>query len=505
MKEDNEKKPNILFILSDDHAFHAISCYTKGSSERNQINSTPNIDRIANEGVRFDNCFCTNSLCTPSRASILTGKYSHKINVTTLSTKMSNNLETFPKYLQKAGYQTAMIGKWHLGERKKYEPKGFNYWCVLPGQGKYYNPDFIERGKKIEIKGYVTDIITNKCLDWLRNRDKTKPFLLLCHHKAPHRPWEPHEKYSDLYENTEIKYPFTFYDNYANRSCAAKHANMRIENALDPIDLKIKPPLGHIKYLPLPIPQNIDGYNLETLKGEKLAFKSHQELKNWKYQTYIKDYLRCIASIDESVGNLLQYLEQEHLINDTIIVYSSDQGFFLGDYGWYDKRFMYEESLKMPLLIRYSPEIKAGTINKDIITNIDFAETFLDYAGLPIPKDMQGYSFRNRINGKNAGKWQEAVYYRYWTNGTFHKVYAHYGIRTLKYKLIYYYADPMHQKGSRKDPHEPEWEFFDLENDPYELKNEYNNQEYQEIINKMKETLHKMQEEVGDKRYKKDK
>ncbi|MHA1338572.1 MAG: sulfatase family protein [Promethearchaeota archaeon] len=502
---DKKKKPNILFIMADDHAFHAISCYTKAwnkNDKRAVINETLNIDRIGTEGARFDNCFCTNSICTPSRASILTGKYAHITGVTTLATKMPNKIPTFASIMQKNGYQTAIVGKWHLGIKKKYRPKGFDYWNILPGQGVYYNPIMIENGKVKRLKGYVTDIITDFCLKWLEKRNKDKPFVLLCHHKAPHRPWEPDEKHKDLYKNKDIPIPYTFNDDYKNRASAAAHANMRIENALNCVDLKLKCNNPVKRYLSLPIPEEIEGYTLETNDGEKVVFKSKQQLKEWKYQRYIKDYLRCIASIDDNVGRLLNYLEKEEILDDTIVIYTSDQGFFLGDHGWYDKRFMYEESLRMPFLMRYPPEIKKGTIIEDIILNVDFAETFLDFADIPIPEDMQGRSFRPLLRGEIPDDWQKSFYYRYWVNGTFHKVYAHYGIRTLKYKLIYYYCDPLKQKGARKDPHEPEWELFDLENDPYELNNIYNNPNYQDIVKNLKNELFALQKKLKDKPYK---
>ncbi|MBD3353465.1 MAG: sulfatase-like hydrolase/transferase [Candidatus Lokiarchaeota archaeon] len=500
-----KKRPNILFIMSDDHAFHAISSYTKNNPNRNLINETPNIDRIADEGMRFNNCFCTNSICTPSRASILTGKYSHENGVTTLSTMMNNKQLTFPKLLQKAGYQTGMVGKWHLGQGNKHKPTGFDYWIVLPGQGLYHNPIMIEMDVKKRIHGYVTDIITEKSINWLKSIDREKPFMLMCHHKAPHRPWEPDEKHKDMYKNEKIPIPQTFNDDYSNRAHAAAHAFMSIENALHAHDLKIMPPENIGFYEPIPMPDTIENYKIETDTGDIVTFTSNQDLKEFKYQRYIKDYLRCIAAVDDSVGEILKYLEEQKLIDDTIIIYTSDQGFFLGDHGWYDKRFMYEESLRMPFLIRYPKEIEPKTTNDAIILNVDFAETFLDYAGIKIPKKMQGRSFRSLLNDKKPKDWQDALYYRYWVNGTYHRVYAHYGIRTLKYKLIYYYCDPLRQKGARKDKHEPEWELFDLEEDPYEMNNVYNDPEYRDIVKNLKHKLHELQAKVGDKRYKKDK
>ena len=463
-------KPNILFIMSDDHASHAMSCY--GS----RINETPHLDCIAQGGMRFDNCFCTNSICTPSRATILTGTYNHVNNVTTLASKMDGRQLTFPKLLQKQGYQTAVIGKWHLGHGGIYDPTGFDYWNVLPGQGLYHDPEMFEMGEKKVFKGYVTDIITDFSLDWLRERDTNRPFCLLCHHKAPHRQWEPDEKHARMYEDIDIPEPETFNDDYSNRARAAAEAKMRVERDLNPGDLK------------QPVPQGL----------------TSEEEKSWKYQRYIKDYLRCVASIDDNVGRLLDYLDEEGLTDNTIVIYTSDQGFFLGDHGWYDKRFMYEESLRMPFIIRYPEEIKPGTVNEDIMLNVDFAPTFLDYAGIDIPEQMQGTSFRPLLNGQVPEDWQTSMYYRYWMHLAHHYVYAHYGVRTLRYKLIYYYADALGQPGAVDEPKEPEWELFDLEKDPCEMNNVYNNPEYAAVVKELKTELRRLQEQVGDEPYEKE-
>ncbi len=497
-------KPNILFIMSDDHAFHAISAYTKMNPRRNVINNTPNIDRLAEEGAILTDCYCTNSICTPSRANILTGKYSHMNGVTTLFTKLPNTAQTFPKILQKNGYQTAMIGKWHLGWKKKNRPKGFDYWNVLIDQGFYNNPIMIEMNKIRRFKGYATDLITDFSLDWLKDRDKSKPFCLMCHHKAPHRPWIPDEKHEDMYKDEEIPYPETFNDDYENRCFAAKHAKTTIKSDFWYVDMKLRNKFNPFAYKKLKPPKKIHKYKIKDKYGEKQTFDTQQALKNWKYQTYIKDYLRCIASIDDNIGRMLAYLEEEGSLDNTIIIYTSDQGFFLGDHGWFDKRFMYEESLRMPFVVRYPKEIKGGTKINDIITNIDFAQTFLDYAGVQSPDDMQGESFREVLKGSTPEDWQDSVYYRYWENGTFHHVHAHYGIRTKKYKLIYYYNDPLNQKGARKCEHEPAWELFDLEKDPYELNNVYHEPEYQSVVKKLTKNLHEKQAEVGDERYIKD-
>jgi arylsulfatase A-like enzyme len=465
-----DKRPNILFIMSDDHAAHAMSCY--GS----RINETPHIDRIAEGGMRFDNCFCTNSICTPSRAVILAGTYNHINGVTTLATKMDNRLLTFPKLLQAQGYQTAIVGKWHLGQGPEHEPTGFDFWRVLPGQGLYHNPVMIDREGKRVHEGYVTDLITDMCLDWLRERDPDRPFCLLCHHKAPHRRWEPDDKHATMYEDVDIPTPETFDDDYSERASAAEAAKMRVDRDLTPEDLKE------------PIPEGLTA----------------AEEKHWKYQRYIKDYLRVVASIDDNVGRLLDYLDDERLAENTLVIYTSDQGFFLGDHGWYDKRFMYEESLRMPFVLRYPREVAPGTVNRDIVLNLDFAPLFLDLAGIEQPDAFQGESFRPLLQGRRPEEWRKAMYYRYWMHKSHHNVYAHYGLRTPSYKLIYYYSDALGQEGAIDETYEPEWELFDLLRDPYELHNVYDNPAYANVVAELTAELHCLQAEVGDARYYKD-
>ncbi|MFP3903892.1 MAG: sulfatase [Armatimonadota bacterium] len=452
----SDQRPNIIYIMSDDHASHAISHY--GSV----INETPNIDRIGEEGVRFDNCFCTNSICAPSRATILAGTYSHINGVRDLRDDIDNRQMTFPKRLSEVGYQTAMIGKWHLGQGPLHCPTGFDYYNVLPGQGLYHDPEFIEMGEKKVYDGYVTDLITDFSLDWLEQRSDDSPFCLLCHHKAPHRRWEPDEKHMHMYEDIDIPEPPTFDDDYSNRSEAARAAEMTVEHHLTPEDLKQDPPPG----------------------------LSDQELKSWKYQRYIKDYLRVVASIDDNIGRMLDYLDDKGLTENTIVIYTSDQGFFLGDHGWYDKRFMYEESLRMPFLVRYPQEIEAGSVNDDIILNTDFAPTFIDYGeaeDLPI---CQGESIRPLLQGRTPGEWREAMYYRYYMHcDSSHNVYAHYGMRTKRYKLIFYYKD---------DPGPREWELFDLQEDPMELNNVYADPAYSDVVKELTSELIRLRDEVGD-------
>ncbi|MGC9453444.1 MAG: sulfatase family protein [Phycisphaerae bacterium] len=463
----SDSRPNILFIMSDDHASHAISSY--GS----RINETPHIDRLAAGGMRFDNCFCTNSICTPSRATILDGTYNHVNGVTTLHTHMDNRRTTFPKLLREAGYQTAIVGKWHLGQGPKHEPTGFDFWSVLPGQGAYYDPEMIEMGQKKTFPGYVSDIITEKSINWLRQAGTDRPWMLLCHHKAPHRHWQPGPRHRDMYADVDIPEPETLFDDYSDRATAAREAKMRIAD-MGEVDTKVPPPPG--------------------LSGP--------ELTSWKYQRYIKDYLRCVAGVDDSVGAILDYLDETGQAENTIVIYTSDQGFFLGDHGWYDKRFMYEESLRMPFLVRFPREISPETVNDDIVLNVDFAPTFLDIAGVEPPDAFQGRSFRELLGGRTPGDWQKSMYYRYWMHRDgIHNAYAHYGLRTHRHKLIYYYADGLDQPGAEGEPCEPEWELFDLESDPRELHNVYHDPACARTVKELTDELNRLQAAVGDEPY----
>ena len=460
-------RPNILFIMTDDHAAHAMGCY--GSV----INQTPHLDRIAQDGMRFNNCFCTNALCEPSRATILTGTYNHINEVTTIGAHLDNRQENVAKILQRNGYQTAIVGKWHLGQGEAHWPTGFDYWNILQGQGPYFDPEMVRNGEKVQYEGYTTDLITDLSLEWLKERDKEKPFFLMYHHKAPHRPWDPDDKHADMYEDIDIPTPETFDDDYSNRAAAAGAARMTVAEDLTERDLK------------QPVPEGL----------------SPEEEKHWKYQRYIKDYLRCVASVDDNVGRVLDYLDEEGLTDDTIVVYTSDQGFFLGDHGWYDKRFMYEESLRMPFIIRYPRAIQAGSVNDDIITNVDFAPTFLHYAGIEIPGEFQGRSFDPLLEDSTPKDWPQSMYYRYWMHLAHHHVYAHYGIRTRRYKLIYYYADALGQPGAIDEKKAPEWELFDLERDPHELNNVYHHPEYADTAEQLRRELRSWQECVRDEPY----
>ncbi len=439
-------KPNILFIMSDDHAAHAISAY--GS----KINSTPQIDRLAREGMRFTNCFVTNSICTPSRAAILTGKYSH-INGVTAFNKFDGGQPHLARHLQQSGYYTAMIGKWHLFA----DPTGFDFWNILPGQGRYHDPNLIEMGNQKKYTGYVTDIITDIALDTLKNRPKDKPFFMMLHHKAPHREWSPNSKHAALFADKEIPEPPTFNDTYEGRSRAAAQATMRISDDLTDGDLGQRPP--------------------PDLMGE--------DLKKWKYQTFMRRYLACVASVDDNVGRVLDYLDQNGLRENTIVIYTSDQGFFLGDHGWYDKRFMYEESLRMPFLVRYPPLIKAGSVNDGMILNVDFAPTFLDLASVKVPADMQGHSIEPLLRGKKPRDWRTSMYYRYYHDPGDHNTRAHYGVRTERHKLIHF-----NKIG--------EWELYDLKKDPREMTSVYVDPAYAKVVKQLKTELDRLRKELKD-------
>jgi arylsulfatase A-like enzyme len=469
----NKRRPNIIFIMSDDHASHAMSCY--GS----KINKTPNLDRIANEGMRFTNSFCTNSICAPCRAVILTGKYSHLNGIIDNRKKFDGSQQTFPKLLQKAGYKTAMIGKWHL----KTDPTGFDYWNVLPGQGAYYNPAMKEMGQRKKYTGYTTDIITDHALKWLKSLKPGEPFCLMFHHKAPHRNWQPGPKYLTMYDNVTIPEPDNLFDDYSNRGRAAKEQDMSIAKTMTQNDLKLTSAPRNLTPEQKKLWEAAYGPKNEVFKKANLQGK---DLIRWKYQRYIKDYLRCIASVDENVGRVLDYLDESSLAENTIVFYTSDQGFYLGDHGWFDKRFMYEESLRMPLLVQYPKEIKPGSVNNDIVLNLDFAPTFLDFAGVPVPADMQGESLRRILQGKTPKNWRKSMYYHYYEYPAVHSVKRHYGIRTKRYKLIHFYNDI------------DEWELYDLKKDPKEMKNVISDPAYADIVKELKAELIQLRKKYKD-------
>ncbi len=486
------QQPNIVFIMSDDHAAHAMSCYGSG------INQTPNIDRIAQNGVLLDNCFCTNSICAPSRAVILTGKHTHLNGVRTLDDRFDGRQETVAKIMQRNNYQTAVFGKWHLGEGGHSSPTGFDEWVVLPGQGDYHDPLMLSPQGERVYEGYVTDIVTDLSLQWLEQRDKERPFMLMCHHKAPHRWWEPDEKHMHMYEDEDIPLPDTLHDDYSHRSEAAKRARMRISSDFMYRDLKLVPPAGYEGTDFIYVPQDLTGFSLCPVGGEPVTFTDQESVVEWLYQRYIKDYLRCVAAIDDNVGRILDYLEENNLAENTVVMYTSDQGFFLGDHGWYDKRFMYEESLRMPLVVQYPKEIPAGTSSDAMVLNLDFAQTFLDYAGLPAPEDMQGRSLRDVFRGQTVADWRTSMYYRYWMHLSHHNVAAHYGIRTQRYKLIYYYGESLNTSGSIDSATAPEWELFDLAADPQEMRNVYHEPEYAEARAALTSELERLKAEALD-------
>jgi arylsulfatase A-like enzyme len=463
--------PNIIFIFSDDHASLALSAY--GSA----INQTPQIDRIAQEGMRFDNCLVTNSICGPSRATILTGKYSHKNGFYTNKDTFDGSQQTFIKLLKDAGYTTAIIGKWHL----KSDPTGFDYWNVLVGQGLYYNPRMIDNGEPVTIEGYATDIITDLSLDWLKNkRDKDKPFVLMFQHKAPHRPWRPGPDHLTLYDDRTIPEPETLFDDYEGRGSAARMQKMTIAKDLNVNDLKLNTPKG-MTVEQLAAWQAAYGPKNKAFREANLQ---GDDLVRWKYQRYIKDYLRCVASIDDNVGRLLDYLDDSGLAQNTIVVYNSDQGWYLGEHGWYDKRWMYEPSLKTPLLVRWPGVTEPGSVNKAIVSNLDLAQTFLDAAGVEQPQDMQGRSLVPLLKGESPIDWRKSFYYHYYAYPAWHSVRRHYGVRTQRYKLIYFY-------------NLDEYELYDLQADPNEMRSVYNDPPYAFVRDELHAELKRLRENLG--------
>lgn len=498
-----QKRPNIIYIMSDDHANKAISAYDS------TLIQTPNIDRLADEGMLFTNANVTNSLCAPSRAVMLTGTYSNINGLRENRDRFNGDQLSWVKVLQKNGYYTSIIGKWHL----KTIPQGFDYWDILVGQGHYYNPRFIENGDTSRVHGYVTDLIMDKALQKLKNRDKSKPFAMLIHNKAPHRSWMPDSAHIDMFDNKNIPLPETFFDDYTTRSAAAKEQDMEVRHMFLSHDLKIQP--KYFKEDPGPggapgqfnapkvWKEQIYGrltaqqrkfwdahydsvgrsFQRRNLKGEALAY--------WKYERYMKDYLRCIASVDDNVGRLLDYLDKAGLTKNTIVVYTSDQGFFLGEHGWFDKRFMYEPSLKIPLIVRYPKEIKAGSKSDKLVLNLDFAPTFVDEAGFKVPKEFQGQSIRP-IFKNEATDWRKGMYYHYYdySANSWHAVKKHYGIKTQRYKLIHFYNDI------------DAWELYDLKNDPQELNNLYNFQAYKPVVKNLKKQLKQLQIQYRDTSFK---
>ncbi|MEM9564398.1 MAG: sulfatase [Actinomycetota bacterium] len=462
------RRPNIVFVLTDDHAANAISAY--GSV----INSTPRIDELGATGWRFDNCFATNSLCSPSRASLLTGAYSHVNGVYTLFTPVDASQPTFISLLADAGYRTAMIGKWHMGHGDGHDPEGFDHWEVVPGQGDYWNPTFLSASGRRTIEGYATDLITDLAIDWVESLDGDEPWCVLVWHKAPHRPWEPKPEHRERHEVTR-PIPATFWDDYATRSASVRRTAMRVADHLSLEDLKEEPPPG----------------------------LDYEEQAVWKLQRYLRDYLACVESVDENVGRLTDWLRDRGDLDDTMLLYASDQGFFLGEHGWFDKRLMFEESLRMPLLVSYPRRVSAGRSFDGIVTNVDVAQTILDAAGVEHHPRMQGRSFWPELSAEADDEPETerpaAFYYRYWENDDIiHKAPAHYGYRTDRYKLIYYYNDGFGLPHTSFFSYPPEWELYDLEVDPDEVANVHDDPAYAEIRDELKAAMWREQARVGD-------
>ncbi len=447
--------PNIVFVFADDHAAHAVSSY--GSV----LNRTPNIDRLADEGLRFQNAFVTNSICAPSRATVLTGQYGHLNGVPTNRDTLHASVVTFPGLLREVGYQTAIVGKWHL----KVQPRGFDHVEVLRGQGPYYNPVLYSGTDSVRHEGYTTDVITDRALRWLsEDRDPERPFLLMYQHKAPHREWAPGPDHLNLYADVDLPEPATLFDDWQGRTAAATTQEMTIARDLTDADLKLVPPprltseqleLWNAAYGP-----RNEAFASAGLEGDPLV--------RWKYQRYIKDYLRSIASIDDNLGRVLAYLDEAGLAENTVVVYTSDQGFFLGDHGWFDKRWMYEESLRTPLIVRWPAVVQAGAVSDALVQNLDLAQTILELAGASEPRGMQGRSLVPLLRGETPGDWRDAIYYQYFEYPGWHMVRRHYGIRTRTHKLIHYYEID-------------EWDLFDLEEDPDELVSVYGRPAHAEV------------------------
>lgn len=460
--ETTAPKPNIIFLMGDDHTTQAISAYGGILAPYAQ---TKNIDQLANEGMRFDNVFCTNSICSPSRATILTGKYSHKNGVRILRQPFNGSQFTVQSAFQKAGYQTGLFGKWHL----ETLPTGFDDFKVLPVQGRYKDPEFIEKGKDSIVihEGWTTDIITQMTENFLENRDSDKPFMVMTHFKATHDPWDSRHPYDTLWQNETLPEPPNLYDDYENRSEAAKRTTLKLEMINQP-----------------------------TYPHKRLPNATWQEQRGYIYQQYIKSFLRCGRVLDENIGKLIAFLKEKGLYENTIIVYTADQGHFLGEHGFFSKRFMYDEALRMPLIIRYPEYIKPQSVNEDMIINADFAPTLMDMAGIPIPEDVQGRSFLPNIKGNTPEDWRQEIYYHYWQHILHREVAAHIGVRTRTEKLIFYYGLPLGQ--TEKEPTPPEWELFDLANDPMEMKNVYGDERYEKTTDSLKHILKRLQLEFDD-------
>ncbi|MCG2460107.1 sulfatase [Flavobacteriaceae bacterium F89] len=498
-KQEVSRRPNILFIMSDDHAYQAISAY---GSELSKLAPTPNIDRIAKEGAIFNRAYVTNSICGPSRAVILTGKHSHINGFRANGDRFDGSQPTLPKYMKKLGYQTAIVGKWHLYGW----PQGFDYWNIVQDQGHYYNPDFIKNGDSITIPGYVTDIITDDALNWLKNRNDTVPFFLMLHHKAPHRNWMPPLRYTNKYDSVKFPIPDTYFDQHKNQLAAQQQLMTVYKDMYEGYDLKLTKKLGSPELASNPWPTDFERMSREQRKiwDKGYQFKNDafhradlhgKALDNYKEERYLQDYMATVAAVDEGVGKVLDYLKDNNLEDNTIVVYTSDQGFYLGEKGWFDKRFMYEESYRTPLLIRYPMEIKKGTQINALVQNLDYAQTLLDFAGGgQYTHEMQGESLRPLLNQTmDEDDFRDVLYYHYYAYPAFHMVKKHYGISTKRYKLMHFYDDI------------DAWEFYDLEKDPKELHNAIDDPGYKDIIANMHMRLDTVQKyyKVTSKEFKK--
>ena len=483
-----DQKPNIVFIFSDDHAPHAIGAY---NGWLKSVNPTPRIDQLANQGMLFEKSFCTNSICGPSRAVIMTGKHSHKNGFMNNGNSFNWNQQTFPKILRKAGYTTALYGKSHL----KGNPKGFDDWKVLPGQGDYYNPDLITPKGRVRIDGHCTDVVTDLAVEWLKTgRDKTKPFMLMVQHKAPHRNWMPALRHLPLYDDIKIPEPTTLFDKWEDNAPPARHQELEIDRHMDiNYDLFLDLTADY-EGAPSQKRQDRSAWrNMKKMTKDQLsswrefygprdkafheANLSGKELVRWKFQRYAKNYLRCVRGVDDSVGKIQDTLKNLKLDENTVVIYSSDQGFYIGDHGWYDKRWMYEESLMMPLIVKWPGVTKAGSRSKQMVQNLDYAQTFLQMAGANIPANMQGKSLVPILKNGRAENWRDSIYYHYYEYPSVHMIPRHYGIRTERYKLIHFY-----QFGN-------EWEMYDLKEDPDELTNIYGKSSKETLQKDLKKQL----------------
>ena len=470
------QRPNIVFLFADDLTCQAISAYGDGR----KLLDTPAMDRIAREGMRFDRCLVTNSICGPSRATILTGKYSHANGfLNNSNSRFDSRQPTFPKVLQKAGYSTAIIGKWHL----QSDPTGFDYWHILPGQGAYYNPPMIDNGKQVKHTGYVSDIIGDLSLEWMKNRDKTRPFMLMCQHKAPHREWEPALRHLGFDGDRVYEEPATLFDTYEGRSKAVSDHDMGIERTMTDRDLKLVTP-GSLNDEQRKYWDDYYGPRNEKYRAANLTGK---DLVKWRYQRYMHDYLATVKSVDENVGRVLDFLDKEGLAENTVVILSSDQGFFLGEHGWFDKRWIFEESLRTPLLVRWPGKVKAGTSSPQIVSLIDFASTFLDIAGQPDMADVHGRSLVPLFEGKAPADWRKSLYYHYYEFPVPHRVRPHYGVITDQFKLVHYYR-----------PDVDDWELLDRKKNPEETRNFYADPAYAETVKELKAEILRLQGEVKE-------